>query len=413
MRERMASPLPVVIVGAGPAGMMLAYQLASNGVAVRVLERHKDFDREFRGEFVQPSVVAVLDELGILDALRANGRVAPIRAVRMHRGTRVFASNVGHDGGPAGQALHQPSFLALLHEECARHAGYRLDLGAKVDELVEEGGRVRGVVAQIGGKNERIDARLVVVCNGRSSSLRKAIHADVEELEKPYSLLWLRFDVSDHPELYPDTLDGFVTPRAFCVLYPTYGQRVQLMWRRSRRHPLDWKSNASTLRAELLADTPSHWHPIVESLSDATERQVLRVVCDRLGRWWTPGALFLGDAAHTMSPVGGQGVSIAVRDAIVAANHILAEARDVDAIDDAVLARIEAERRPEIEKMQAFQVRAGKINDAPPIAQWLIATIVPIVTKLQGASYLRELQFGVTDVRMKFAVPLARDVGTH
>ena len=353
----MPSDHPIVIIGAGPAGMMLAYMLASNGVAVRVLERHKDFDREFRGEFVQPSVVEVLEKLGVLGALRMKGCVVPIRAVRMHRGKRAFASNVGPGGGPAGQALHQPSFLALLHEQCLRHSGYRLDLGAKVDDLVEEGGRVRAVLARIDGHDERIDARLVVVCNGRNSSLRKSVHAEVDELEKPYSLLWMRFDVSERPDLYPDTLDGFVTDRAFCVLYPTYGHRVQLMWRRSRRHPLDWKSNMDILRKELLADTPAHWHPIFASMGDETERQVLRVVCDRLRRWWAPGVLFLGDAAHTMSPIGGQGVSIAVRDAIVAANHILAQGRD--AIDDALLATIEADRRPEIEKMQAFQVRAG------------------------------------------------------
>lgn len=214
----MPSLHPIVIIGAGPAGMMLAYLLAPNGVAVRVLERHKDFDREFRGEFVQPSVVQVLEQLGILEALQAKGRVAPIRAVRMHRGKRAFASSVGPDGGPAGQALHQPSFLALLHAECGRYAGYRLDFDAKVEDLVEEGGRVRAVTARIDDREERIDARLVVVCNGRNSSLRKAVGAEVEELERPYSLLWMRFDVAGKPELYPDTLDGFVTRRAFCVL---------------------------------------------------------------------------------------------------------------------------------------------------------------------------------------------------
>jgi 2-polyprenyl-6-methoxyphenol hydroxylase-like FAD-dependent oxidoreductase len=199
---------PVVIVGAGPAGMMLAHRLADGGVPVRVLERHKSFAREFRGEFVQPSVLSVLERLDLMRPLREKEAVVPIRAVRMHLGARKFAENVGANGEPVGQAVHQPSLLALLHERCARHAHYRLDLGARVDRLVQEGGRVRGVVAAVGGGEERIAARLVVVCNGRSSPLRASLGMAADELEQPHSLLWLRFDVSSCPELYPDTLDG-------------------------------------------------------------------------------------------------------------------------------------------------------------------------------------------------------------
>jgi 2-polyprenyl-6-methoxyphenol hydroxylase-like FAD-dependent oxidoreductase len=396
---------PVVIVGAGPAGMMLAYQLVSNGVPVRVLERHKDFEREFRGEFVQPSVIRVLDEIGITEELHRRAGVQQIRAVRMHLGLRAFATNVGMDGGPAGLAIHQPTLLGLLHEQCSRHSGYRLEFGAKVDSLVREDGRVRGVTARIGGREERVDARLVVVCSGRNTPLRQALGTEADQLEPAYSLLWLRFDASGRPDLYPSTLDGFVLRRAFCVLYPTYGGQVQLMWRRTRKHQLDWKASAAILRTELLADTPPHWHPIVDQLDAQTERQVLRVVCDRLRRWWAPGVLFLGDAAHTMSPIGGQGVSVAVRDVIVAANHILESGRD-GAIDDPTLAAIEAERRPEIERSQAFQTRAGRITDAPAAVQWIMANaVIPVATRLQGASYLRGLQEGFTEVKMKFPVP--------
>lgn len=399
---------PILIVGAGPAGMTLAYQLASNGVPVRVLERHKDFDREFRGEFAQPSLIEALEPLAILPPLRQAGRVMPIRAVRMHFRSRQFASNVGPNGGPAGEAVHQPSFLGLLHEQCQRFPGYRLDLGATVTTLETTGGRVTGVTARIAGKETPIEAPLVVVCNGRGSVLRKVVTEPADELEKPYNLLWLRFDVSKRPDLIPDTLDGFVMPRGFYVLYPTYGGRVQLMWRRSRKHPIDWKAPMATLRDELLADAPSHWRPIFEGhMNEDTERQILHVVCDRLRRWSVPGALFLGDASHTMSPIGGQGLTIAVRDAIVTANLLVRAHKDGAPIDEALTAQVEALRRPEIEKMQAFQTRAGRITDAPVPAQWLMShAVIPLVTKLQGGSYLRELQHGVTKVQMDFPVPI-------
>jgi 2-polyprenyl-6-methoxyphenol hydroxylase-like FAD-dependent oxidoreductase len=400
---------PIVIVGAGPAGMMLAYQLASNGVPVRVFERHRDFEREFRGEFAQPSLLEALDQLGILSALRQLDRVVPIQAVRMHHRGRAFASNIGRNGEPAGFAVHQPSLLSLLHEEARRFADYRLDLGSPVTALFQEDGRVRGVVARVDGREERVGARLVVVCNGRTSALRKEVALEAVELERPHQLLWLRFDLSQRPELCPDVLEGFVGARSFCVLYPTYGHQAQLMWRRASRHPLDFKAATSALKPELLADTPAKWHPIfAAAMHEEIERQILQVRCDRLRRWWAPGVLFLGDAAHTMSAVGGQGLTIAIRDAIVAANHLVRAHRGGAEIGDALCARVEAERLPEVEKMQAFQVRAGRINDAPAPAQWLMAKIVvPLVTRLQGASYLREVQHGVTDVKIEFPVPVA------
>ena len=303
---------PIAIVGAGPAGMMLAFQLASNGSSVRVFERHKDFNHEFRGEFVQPSVLEPLEEIGVLQKLSAAGRVVPISAVRMNRGTTTFAANVGPNGGPAGHIIHQPSFLRLMHEECSRFPGYRLDLGARVDELFTKDGRVTAVGVRIGGKHERVESSLVVACNGRNSILRKSVGAEAVELEKPYSVLWLRFDLKDG-RLAPNALDGFVNARAFCVLYPTYGGRVQLMWRRSKSYPLDWKSPADVLKAALLEDTPAQWHHILDAFDENTERQVLHVVCDHLKSWSAPGVLFLGDAAHTMSPTGGQGLSMAIR----------------------------------------------------------------------------------------------------
>jgi 2-polyprenyl-6-methoxyphenol hydroxylase-like FAD-dependent oxidoreductase len=400
---------PIVIVGAGPAGMMLAYQLASNGLAVRVLERHKDFEREFRGEFAQPSLLDALEQLGVLAALRQQDRVVPMRAVRMHHRGRAFASNLGRDGEAAGYAVHQPSLLALLHAQCSRFPGYALTVGAPVTGLVKEGGRVRGVVARVDGREEQIAARLVVVCTGRASALRKEAGVEADRLQEPHSLLWLRFDLTGRGELWPDVLEGFVTAKAFCVLYPTYGLKAQLMWRRRPKHALDWKSSLAALKPALLADTPTKWHPIFEAaMNEQTERQVLQVLCDRLRRWWAPGVMFLGDAAHTMSAIGGQGLTMAVRDAIVAANHLVRAHRDGAEVGDPLCAAIEAERRPEVEKMQAFQVRAGRINDAPAAAQWLMARVlIPVATRLQGASYLREVQHGVTPVKIAFPVPVS------
>src|SRR4029078_1797871 len=146
------------------------------------------------------------------------------------------------------------------------------------------------------------------------------------------------------PDLVPDSLEGYVTPKSYYVRYPTHGRRVQLMWRRRRAYPLDVKSPADVLKAELLADAPAVWSPFFEALMDErVERQVLKSVAERLQRWWAPGVLFLGDAAHTMSPMGAQGLNMAIRDSVVAANHLIRAHRAGKPFDPELLGRIEAE----------------------------------------------------------------------
>ena len=408
---------PIVVVGAGPAGMMLAYQLASNGVPVHVLERHDDFERDFRGEIVQPSAFAFLDQLGILELLRRAGQCLPLRGIRMFFRHHPFVSNVAPQGGHIAEAIHQASFLSLLHEQCSRFPHYRLDFNAPVAALTKKNGKVSGVVVRRRGAADRgadrgadnhIDARLVIVCAGRGSSLRKAAGLEADQLEPSYKTFWLRFDLTGHTELSSDILDGYIRRRSFFVLYSTYANRVQLMWRRARGYPIDWKAPVAELKAELLDDAPEEWHPIIRlAMNEDTERQVLQVLCDRLRCWWSPGVLFLGDAAHAMSPIGAQGLAMAIRDAVVAANHLVRTHRDGQHLGDAVCAAIEAERRPEVEQMQAFQVRTGRIYDAPPLVQFVLAKIViPLAAKIQGTHYSQYVMNGFTDVRMEWPVPV-------
>jgi 2-polyprenyl-6-methoxyphenol hydroxylase-like FAD-dependent oxidoreductase len=181
------------------------------------------------------------------------------------------------------------------------------------------------------------------------------------------------------------------------------------MWRRRRGHELDVKAPTAELRAALANDAPAVWQPFFDALlDDRTERQVLKVVADRLKRWSAPGVLFVGDAAHTMSPMGAQGLNMAIRDSVVAANHIIRARRAGTDVDERVLAAIEAERLPELERVQSIQARMTRVQDAPrPVQALLTNVVIPLVTRIQGESYLRQVQYGVTDVRMEFPVPMS------
>ena len=376
----------IVIAGAGPAGMMLAYQLVTNDIPVRVLEQHPDFDREFRGELLGPSVLPALDQLGILALLTSRGLARAGVERRMFVGP---TRQVTLPGGPElGAMISQPGLLALLHELCSQSPHYKIDFRTAALGVAREGDRVVALETRHEGREGRAEGDLFVVCNGRNSKIRKAVAAELELSEKPDDALWLRFDFEDAPELLPDTVDVFMFGKGVVVvLFATVGRpRLQIAY----SAPGDLgalRRDLPALRERLLPTLPEPLRErVAKKLNEEFESQVLKVAIDRLKTWHTPGLLFLGDAAHTMSPAGGQGLNLAIRDSIVAANHIIDAVRAGAPIDADVFARIEAERRPEIQAMQAGQMRAHGMVQKPLFVEHLMFTILSVVMKVKKFS---------------------------
>lgn len=377
-----AQPPRVVIVGAGPAGMMLAYQLVSHGVPVCVLEQHSDFEREFRGDLVGPSVLPTLELLGLLPMLVARGHA------RMNVERCMF---VGHRrrvvlpvGKELGALISQPGLLALLHEQCSRHPHYALHLGTTALRAVRDGGRVVALETRKDSREGRFDADVTVVCSGRNSRLRKDTNIPLELDARPDNTLWLRFDLADAPELLPESLEVHMFGGGVVVVhYATTRSRLQIAY----SAPGDvgaLRRDLPALRAALLPRLPESLRAAVEArLARPFESQVLRVSIDRLARWSVPGMLFLGDAAHTMGPAGAQGLNLALRDSIVAANHMLDALAAGAPIDELVFARIEAERRPEIVAAQAGQLRAYGMVHKPRLVQHLMFTLLGAVMRVK------------------------------
>lgn len=369
----------IVIVGGGPAGMVLAYQLVTNGIAVRVLEQHPDFDREFRGELLGPSVLPALEDLGILPILTERGlaRTGVERRMFVGAGRRVTLPG----GSELGAMVSQPGMLALLHELSSRYPHYQMDFRTSGRRAIVEGDRVVALEARREGHEERIEGDLFIVCSGRNSILRTDLGGELELVEKPDNTIWLRIDFSDAPEMLPETVDVHMFGKgAVLVFFATAGKpHLQIAY----SAPGDLgalRKDLPALQAAVLPLLPEPLRAHVAARLDAnTKTQLLKVSIDRLKRWHVPGLLFLGDAAHTMSPAGGQGLNLAIRDSIVAANHLIDALREGRTIDSEILSRIEAERRPEIEMAQAGQLRAHGMVHKPAFVQHLMFSILGIV----------------------------------
>src|SRR6516165_5881734 len=194
-------PGRVLIVGAGPAGMALAYLLARRGVGVTVLEAHLDFARAFRGEGLQRSGIDTFRQMGLGEPLDGVPHVE-VRTVEVYfHGRLVVRADPAGLGRGQARLVSQPALLQLLADEAGKHPSFRLDRGVTARDFLRETGRVVGVRAGGDDGPREYRADLVVGADGRHAATRK--HSGLPELSTPqaYDVLWLKVP---YPDNYPD-----------------------------------------------------------------------------------------------------------------------------------------------------------------------------------------------------------------
>jgi 2-polyprenyl-6-methoxyphenol hydroxylase-like FAD-dependent oxidoreductase len=395
-----AQPGRVVIVGAGPAGMALAYLLARRGVGVTVLETHHDFARAFRGEGVQRSGIDAFRQMGLGEPFDRLPHVE-LQTIEFYFDGRL---SVRTDAAGLGRgqvrAVPQPAMLQLLADEAGKHPTFRLEFGVTVRDLLRENGRVVGVRADAPDGPREYRADLVVGADGRNAATRK--HSGLGELSGPqeaYDILWLKVP---YPDGYPDRATALAAKAGNRggLAYPTADGQLQVgmvipkggFAALRARGAKEWTEELIGAFPAYLAD---HLRAHREVVAGAT---LLNVVCGRLTEWTAPGLLLLGDAAHPMSPVGGQGVNIALRDALVAANHlvpVLTAGGDQSAID-AAARRARDERWPEVVAVQEMQHNQARALVSPD--SWrtrLVNRLLPWLVRTGLLQWLQRKEFRV------------------
>jgi 2-polyprenyl-6-methoxyphenol hydroxylase-like FAD-dependent oxidoreductase len=305
--------------------MMVGFLLARAGVDVIVLEKRADFLRDFRGDTIHPSTLELmyeLYELGLLEQFLK----------RPHQEVTELGGRVGGEMLKIADFTHLPThckflalmpqwdFLDFIAQQGRRYKGFRLLMKAEADDILEENGRVAGVTAKSEEGPLEIRAALTVGADGRRSTLRDRAALPVMDLGAPIDVLWLR--LSRKPDDPPQTFGHAEAGKILVTLdREDYWQCGYVIAKGGFEQVRN--KGIEQFREEIAGMEP-FLRDRVQELGDWGSVSVLTVKVDRLKRWWRPGLLCIGDAAHAMSPVGGVGINLAIQDAVAAAN-ILSE----------------------------------------------------------------------------------------
>ena len=352
----------VLIAGAGPTGLSLALLLARRGIAVTVLEARSSLGDLFRGEALMPSGVEALAAMGLWP-LPASVIQKPLQGWAFWLERRsLFQVEEPMDGGPACTLVDPCSLVLDLAEQLRLFPNAQLCLGCGVSGTrTGRDGRVLGVRLHDG---RELAADLVVACDGRGSGLRRSARLELSQQQRPIDVLWFQLPEPASAPLIATLAGRFHTVLAegrSLALYPSARGGVQLglplmPGERQHRSPEAWLALWRRLCPDPLAAALQELPP--EVIAGPLR---LPVQVGLAERWWRPGLLLLGDAAHPMSPVRAQGTSMGLRDALVAADHLAgalaaesASGAQAQAIDHA-LAAISWRRRREIARIQALQ----------------------------------------------------------
>jgi 2-polyprenyl-6-methoxyphenol hydroxylase-like FAD-dependent oxidoreductase len=306
------------IVGSGPAGAVLALLLARKGISVMLLDEHMDFDRDFRGDTLHPSVMEIMDEIGLADRLlQLDHTRAEVLPLQTAKGLVTFADfRRLKTRFPYITMIPQVRFLEFITGEAKRYPNFRLVMGARVEKLIEEDGYIHGVHYRGRDGWHSVRAVLTVGADGRFSRVRKLAGFEPIKTAPPMDVLWFRI-----PRKPEDPVEsGGRLGGGHILVMLNRGDQWQMGYVIAKGGYQEiHTAGLEKLRRDAAKLLPE-FADRMEYIKEWKQVSVLSVESSRLRHWYRPGLLLIGDAAHVMSPVGGVGINYAIQDATVAAN---------------------------------------------------------------------------------------------
>ncbi|MEU5940783.1 FAD-dependent monooxygenase [Micromonospora sp. NPDC047548] len=345
------------VVGAGPAGLVLALLLVRSGARVTLVERSRSFEREYRGEILQPGALSLLDELGVLDAARARGAHEHHR-FRLEDGDRVLLDS-DYRALPAPYnyllSIPQRHVLEELLGQCRRFDEFTYVDGNRVTALLRDGSRTTGVITD---RELVVNAHCVIGADGRYSKVRRLAGIEDGRLDVfERDVLWLKVPV---PGEAPRDVRIFRAGGEPVLSYVSVPDSIQLGWTLPHgRYNEVVGEGLDGLKERIGAAVPPYAELIREHVTSLRDLSLLDVFSGRAATWVRDGLVLIGDAAHTHSPIGAQGIMLAIQDAVVL-HPILVDSWQAGDPSSARLGAFLARQR-DIDRVMRFQVAQSKV----------------------------------------------------
>ena len=388
------------IVGGGPAGLMLGLLLAKRGADVLVLEGHETFDREFRGEVLQPSTAHLLDALGLLEYILAQPHSLLEAGKFRLNGEEVgeFSFRKIAPEYPYAIWMPQPIFLDALVRKAQPFPSFQCWMGARVATLLEEDGRVVGVSGLRHGKEPfEVRADVVVGADGRHSAVARLGGFTPEYEHHDFDVIW--FTIEQPPGWSSTFYVSLGEVRG--LMLPKYPHHIQAgiilppgEWRR-------WRQNGVAAVAERVRRFDPIFAGFAEALRDFTPFFPLAGIIRLIHDWARDGLLLIGDAAHTMSPAGAIGVNVAIATAAVTA-QVLVPHLGHGPISREDLRAVQRLREDDVRALHRLQIGAQRVllsqGSGNPIVKWLVPKVLPL--------FLRSPLLPMVQRRIFFGAPL-------
>ena len=332
---------------------MLGFLLARAGVDAVVLEKHADFFRDFRGDTIHPSTLEVVYELGLLDEFLK----------RPHQEIKEIGGQIGDEFIPLADLTHLPThckflgfmpqweFLNFFSEQGKAYPQFHLMMEAEVTDLIIAGNTVTGVKATTPSGEIEVHATLTVGCDGRHSTVRERAGLEVQSLGAPIDVLWFR--VSRKSSDPGQVLGRFIPGKILVMLNRDEYWQCAFVIRKGMFDEIKQRG-IEIFRDDIMAVAP-FLKDRVQEINDWEQIKLLTVLVDHLRKWYRPGLLCIGDAAHAMSPVGGVGINLAIQDAVATAN-ILAHPLSENYVSVSYLQKVQWRREFPTQVTQSGQV---------------------------------------------------------
>ncbi|MBV9084687.1 MAG: FAD-dependent oxidoreductase [Acidobacteriaceae bacterium] len=369
--------------------MMMGYLLARAGVDVSVLEKHGDFFRDFRGDTVHPSTLQLFSELGLAEDL-----------LRLpHQRVTTFSAVFGDFAFRIADFSHLPlryrfvafmpqwDFLNFLAENARKFPNFHLEMEHEAVDLLWRDSRAVGVVVKSTAGTRHITADLVVGCDGRHSTVRRCAGLEMAEAGVPIDVLWFR--LARHGNEPERTLGRIDYGKMLLLLNRGDYFQAGLLIRKGSFEQIQTAGLPSF--RDTVAKIAPFLRDSVGELQSWDQVKLLTVQINHLRRWYRPGLLCIGDAAHAMSPAWGVGINYAIQDAVAAA-RILGDALQNRRSTDDLLPRIQKRREFPVRAVQFLQERAHAgfanvfDNSGPMRAPWQLklAVHIPGIQRIVG-----------------------------